>query len=1128
MSLSKDLSKELVFLILQFLEEEGFKKSLHALEQESGHFFNLKYFEELILLGNWEEVEKYLLGFTRVEYNRYSMKMFFEIRKQKFLEALDSGDRNLAVCILTTDLKVFRANNEELYKEMATLLTLEDFRENDKLSNYGDAIACRQLILADLRKLIEANPHFRDKLQVPNMKRSRMRTLINQSLNWQHQFCKNPYPSPEIKTLFVDHNCGLQKPAAGGAPGVAANQPHPSFGPSTSGPILHLNALFQSAAVQAAQHQAAHGGLTAPEMLSEPVTGLGQGLKRPRSGNPSMTEVEAAQVGLKRGRAGAENLLGGVSLGASDAAGASKAELPDTLVRTIQQSSTVTAFDFHPVSPSLLLVGTQDSTFSLWDVLQGRQIFKEGGGVNGQGRPQRAGAISRLKWGFGGGFFGVAYSRRMIQSYYIHQQEGVHLHNEINAHDGAVNDLAFVNHSSTVHLVTCGDDGFVKVWDLKAGAVLQTFRGHEGPVYSVCPFEKDNLKHIFSTGKDGKVKAWIYDDREARVSYVAPGRWATHMVYSKDGRRLFSCGTGRENQPTLVEWNEIEGKLIRQYMGFHNTSEALVRMDVTADGYLAVGDEGYVKFWSMDQVAPVLVRDCEGTLPESPNVCFNSDCSLLVVTGKNNSVNILARAGLAYLFHNQVPASSFHAATEQLQEHAPGLIQQVAASAQALYHPHKPLDTAATAGLAGLGSAADASSKLGLSTNMSSPAAVLPSSTSVAGKASDKIDLEDPKSADSSVPSSRDEKPIETRTLSSTLEPGSLLVRRQCRVQTLTHHSQLTVESNVVRLLFTGSGNGLLGLCLNGVHKLWKWTLPRTVEGGRKASEERLWRPTTGASMQNAAEGDPVERQEYGASMALSKNDSYVMSASGGPVSLFNMRSFKAITILVKPPPRATFFAFHPVDNNIVAVGMANAAVHIYNVRTDHQSKHILNAHKRAITGVLFFPTAPNFLVSAGSDGQLVMWDSESYVQRCRYQLRSAKSEALTGLPVRIHLSPDHQKLLAIHPTQMSLHLPHNLQPERVWTCPGLDTVVCGCFTCNGESILAVLSDNSILSFNAKTLSLQHVLSVNTATSQVLQIASHPKESDLFAISCGDSSVKVVNILPSSSDGKSTETKGAE
>lgn len=59
------------------------------LEQESGLFFNVKYFEEKVLAGEWDEVEKYLCGFTKVDDNRYSMKIFFEIRKQKYLEALD-------------------------------------------------------------------------------------------------------------------------------------------------------------------------------------------------------------------------------------------------------------------------------------------------------------------------------------------------------------------------------------------------------------------------------------------------------------------------------------------------------------------------------------------------------------------------------------------------------------------------------------------------------------------------------------------------------------------------------------------------------------------------------------------------------------------------------------------------------------------------------------------------------------------------------------------------------------------------------------------------------------------------------------------------------------------------------
>ena len=59
------------------------------MELESGFYFNMRYFEEMVTNGEWDEVEKYLSGFTKVDDNRYSMKIFFEIRKQKYLEALD-------------------------------------------------------------------------------------------------------------------------------------------------------------------------------------------------------------------------------------------------------------------------------------------------------------------------------------------------------------------------------------------------------------------------------------------------------------------------------------------------------------------------------------------------------------------------------------------------------------------------------------------------------------------------------------------------------------------------------------------------------------------------------------------------------------------------------------------------------------------------------------------------------------------------------------------------------------------------------------------------------------------------------------------------------------------------------
>jgi hypothetical protein len=37
----------------------------------------------------------------------------------------------------------------------------------------------------------------------------------------------------------------------------------------------------------------------------------------------------------------------------------------------------------------------------------------------------------------------------------------------------------------------------------------------------------------------------------------------------------------------------------------------------------------------------------------------------------------------------------------------------------------------------------------------------------------------------------------------------------------------------------------------------------------------------------------------------------------------------------MSPPPAATFLAFHPQDNNIIAVGMEDSSIQIYNVRVD-------------------------------------------------------------------------------------------------------------------------------------------------------------------------------------------------
>ncbi|KAL0394295.1 UNVERIFIED_CONTAM: Topless-related protein 1 [Sesamum latifolium] len=201
------LCKDLIFLILQFCDEENLKRTAHMLEQETGYFFDLKYFEELLLNGNWEEAEKYLSNFTVVEDNKYSTKIYFEIRKQKFLEALDKHEHAVALHILLKDLKVFAQSNKELYKEMTQLLVLDDFREHSLLTFYGDTLSARKRMIQELRTVIEANPLLQGRTRFPQINKSRLRRLINQSLNWQHIHCAHPHPQPHIDTLFTDHKC---------------------------------------------------------------------------------------------------------------------------------------------------------------------------------------------------------------------------------------------------------------------------------------------------------------------------------------------------------------------------------------------------------------------------------------------------------------------------------------------------------------------------------------------------------------------------------------------------------------------------------------------------------------------------------------------------------------------------------------------------------------------------------------------------------------------------------------------------------------------------------------------------------------------------------------------------------
>lgn len=132
----------------------------------------------------------------------------------------------------------------------------------------------------------------------------------------------------------------------------------------------------------------------------------------------------------------------------------------------------------------------------------------------------------------------------------------------------------------------------------------------------------------------------------------------------------------------------------------------------------------------------------------------------------------------------------------------------------------------------------------------------------------------------------------------------------------------------IYKLVYTNSGRAVLALTCSGVHKLWRW--PKSQIIASVDISPQLWQPSSGELMTNIVDLRNPKKTVH--CFALSKNDSYVISSSGGKVSLFKMATSERMTTFVNPLPAATSLAFLPEDNNIKAVGTDDSSIQIYNV----------------------------------------------------------------------------------------------------------------------------------------------------------------------------------------------------
>ncbi|CAD5181956.1 unnamed protein product [Musa acuminata subsp. malaccensis] len=1059
------LKEELIFLILQYLNEKKYKEAVHKLEQESGCYFNMKYFGDLVQEGNWDEAEKYLGSFTKLEDNRHSVKIYFEIRKQKYLEALDMSDRGKAIDILRKDLKVFASFNEELYKEMVQLLALENFRQNQQLSKYGDVKSARNNMWVELKKLFEANPVFRDKLKFPPCE-SRLESLIKQSLRWQHQQCPNPRPSPTFHTLYTDHTCptdGARGPAPRnvqlmGPPNPRAETLPPMDShtplPLVVSPSASATQRWMAIANPPLPHDAAAAAAQVPSGLLQPQSAAAF-FKHPR------TPTNAPPGGGDNQTLESERLWKRLRTAQTDEASFSGAshppnirpqdDIPKTVVRTLNQGSNVMSLDFHPIHQTILLVGTNVGDVDIWEVGSKERIAHKTFKVWDMGScsmPLQQSSlvkdatisVNRCLWSPDGSILGVAFSKHLVQTYAFSLNAELGQLLEIDAHVGSVNDIAFSHPDKSLSIVTCGEDKTIKVWDATTGQKRYTFEGHDAPVYSVCARHIESIEFIFSTGSDGKIKAWFYDGSGPKVEYDAPGHGCTTMAYGANGTRLFSCGTSKDGETHLVEWNETNGRIKTTYSGFRNRPFGVVQFD-TSRNLLAAGDENLIKFWDMDRAYMLTSTDADGGLPASPRLRLNGEGSLLAVATSDDGIKILANTD-----------GQRSLTTREKRDYDDTVKRIVQATVDGT-------------------TAADVKLRIPGDNGW---------------KSSDIVD---------------------SARLRALRLPDS------------------TTASEVVQLLYTNSGIAVLGLGSNGVHKLWTWArVDHNPSGKSNASvAPRLWQPSNGAVMINDTTG--ANPEEGTSCMALSNNDSYVISASGGNVSLFSLVASKLMTTLLSPPPVPTFLAFHPQNNNMIAIGTEDSSILIYNAQTATVTAD-LKGHQKKITG-LAFSRSLDVLLSSGADAQLCMWSIDGWEKKMSRFIQAPASHAAAAAPLdgdtKVQFHKNHPHLLVVHASQLSIYdskleCMHSWSPRDALAA----SISSATYSCDGLLVHAGFRDGAVGIFEADGLKLRCRIAPSAYLSPSMQksreaavvypvvIAAHPSAPNQIALGMSDGAVHVL------------------
>ncbi|KAK3437325.1 hypothetical protein EUGRSUZ_C01846 [Eucalyptus grandis] len=379
----------------------------------------------------------------------------------------------------------------------------------------------------------------------------------------------------------------------------------------------------------------------------------------------------------------------------------------------------------------------------------------------------------------------------------------------------------------------------------------------------------------------------------------------------------------------------------------------------------------------------------------------------------------------------------------------------------------------------------------------------------------------------------------------------------------------------VSRLTYSNSGHAIQALLSNGVHKLWEWQKENANLEGRATISVKIelrqppaWNwMTNDTSDTNPEDAVPCSALSMNDLLSASrgtilcgifllllikekkvksffhpsrdvmvellspfpkKGDAIEASASWHIWPTFTCKVVNTIlpadihttTAFLHTPSPTTFSAFHPQDKTIIAIGMEDSSIRIYN---NPRTYFHCRGHQERITG-LAFSGVLNVLVSSGADSQLCVWSTDGLEKRASKFLQMLPGRgAAPPADTRVQFHVDQIHLLVVHKTQIATYEAPDLECLHQWvTREASSPITDATFSCNGQSIYVSFEDGSIGVLTTSTFRLRccinptaYIPANPSLRVYPLVIAAHPWEPNKFALGLTDGSVYMLEPLGS-------------